>query len=174
MGNAASSASREIVKKTGKAVASKTSSAAGAAGAAAAAAAAPRPPPLGRPFADAPDVIEDSEAPLRQRQQEEARALAQPEASFTTLQQQQKQQQQQQSAARLTQPPQPDANTGFYRGQISDPRDVAQEKFLVHQSGESKDASQELAPDLLQFLKDAGPLEKKLNRVRTYVLYYSI
>ena len=153
MGNAAS---REVVKQAQKAAGS---------GASAAATKAPRPPPLGRASADAPDVIEDPQAPLRQRQQQETQALLQPEPRRTTptpiggngsaL------------PRAPAHPPIPDANTGFFRGQVSDPRDVAQEKFLIHQSGGTKGQDPlELAPDLLKFLQDAGPLEKKVNKVR--------
>ena len=80
-------------------------------------------------------------------------------------------------------PPVPDSNTGFYRGQLSDPRDTAQEKFLIHQSGGGNNNNNaisnnangnnkddlELAPDLLKFLKEAGPLQKKVNKVRYVV-----
>ena len=138
MGNAAS---REVAKQAQKAAGSGAQTAAKA----------PRPPPLGRSSADAPDVIEDPQAPLRQRQLQETQALLQPEPKRT--------------APVPARPPVPDGNSGFFRGQISDPRDVAQEKFLLHQSGGNQKDQQELAPDLLKFLQDAGPLEKKVNKV---------
>lgn len=137
MGNAAS---REVAKQAQKAAGSGAQTAAKG----------PRPPPLGRASAEAPDVIEDAQAPLRQRQQQETQALLQPEPKRTT-------------APAPARPPVPDGNSGFFRGQISDPRDVAQEKFLMHQSGNKKDPL-EIAPDLLKFLQDAGPLEKKINK----------
>lgn len=121
----------------------------------AASAAAPRPPPLGRPVADAPAVIEDATKALTERQQKESQDLLRPQTSG--------------SAPPTPSPPQgphPDQNSGFFRGQLTDPRDVAQEQFLVHQSGAPKPKeTPELAPDLLKFLQDAGPLEKKVNKV---------
>ncbi|CAB9524418.1 expressed unknown protein [Seminavis robusta] len=130
----------------------------------AAAAAPPRPPPLGRASADAPAVIEDAEKALQERQQREAIEFSKPQQAP-----------QPKDPATATRPPppppRPDINTGFLRGQISDPRDAAQEQFLVHQSGNKTNAQtqeqQELAPDLLKFLQDAGPLEKKVNKELT-------
>lgn len=116
--------------------------------------AAPRPPPLGRAEADEPEVIEDATRALQQRQQKEQNEL------LKGVSQQQQQSQSQRQPAR------PDPNSGFFRGgaPVEDPRDVAQEKFLVHQSGGKKEM-EEISPDLLQFLKDAGPLQKKVNKV---------
>ena len=123
---------------------------------AAASAAAPRPPPLGRPVADAPEVTEDAIKALKERQQKETKELMGPRPPSMAP-----------PPPGPPQMPQPDANSGFFRGQITDPRDVAQERFLVHQSGAPKKQEQtpELAPDLLKFLQDVGPLEKKLNKV---------
>jgi hypothetical protein len=111
---------------------------------------------LGRPVADEPEVTEDASKALKQRQQREQRELIHgtppsPPPSKGTA---------------GTTMPQPDQNTGFFRGQypVEDPRDVAQEQFLVQQSGGSKKL-EEMSPELLNFLKDAGPLQKKVNKV---------
>lgn len=152
-------ASRQAVKEVQKVAKSATLPSA------AAAAAAPRPPPLGRPVADAPEATEDAIKALRERQVKETQDLLKPQPGAGGPPPQ----------SGPPQMPQPDQNSGFYRGQISDPRDVSQEKFLAHQSGapQSGAASKptqapELAPDLLKFLQDAGPLEKKVNKVSAW------
>ena len=143
MGNSASAA-RQAAKKGPSVVGNAAKSAAPAAK--------PRPPPLGRPSADAPEVIEDATKALKERQLKENQELMKPS-----------------SGPAPPQMPMPDENSGFYRGQISDPRDTAQAQFLAHQSGANLKAQQapELSPDLLKFLQDMGPLEKKVNKVRT-------
>jgi hypothetical protein len=106
---------------------------------------------LGRPEADAPEVTEDATKALKQRgQRERQEELNKHDPAPSTLQQ-----------------VQADQNTGFFRGAapVEDPRDVAQEQFLVHQGG-GQNKLEEMSPDLLQFLKDAGPLQKKVNKVR--------
>ena len=115
----------------------------------------PRPPPLGRPVADEPEVTEDANKALKQRQQREQQDFFQGTPTSPPP-----------SKGTAGAMPQPDQNTGFFRGQnpVEDPRDVAQEQFLVQQSGGSKKL-EEMSPELLKFLKDAGPLQKKVNKV---------
>ena len=139
-----------------------------------------RPPPLGRAYAEAPEVTEDATEALKKRQQKEAKELLQPpppQAAAATQpgpvstpggrQQPPRpgQPPQQAPPQHLQQKPQADPNSGFFRGQIVDPRDVAQEQFLIHHQGGKGQPSQEMAPDLLKFLQDAGPLEKKVDKV---------
>lgn len=117
--------------------------------------AAPRPPPLGRPVADAPEHTEDAIKALSERQAKETQDLMRPTGGGNHRP----------PTPGPPQTPQPDQNSGFYRGQITDPRDVAQERFLIQRSGAPKSQqTPELAPDLLKFLQDVGPLEKRINK----------
>jgi hypothetical protein len=157
-------ASRQAAKQAQKAASS---------GAKATGAAAPRPPPLGRAVADAPSVTEDAEKALKQRQLQETVELLKPQhppmapvpvGGKPTR-----------PGSPLT-PPLPDMATGFFRGQISDPRDASQEAFLTRHSGFSKKdltEQQELAPDLLKFLQDAGPIVKTVNKVCYFLLQFN-
>jgi hypothetical protein len=149
-------ASRQAAKQVQKAASN---------GAKATGVAAPRPPPLGRPIADAPVVTEDAEKALEARQLRETMELLKPQHPPM-------------APVPVGKPPRPDypvtppqadIGTGFFRGQISDPRDSSQADFLTRLGGYTKKdltEQQELAPDLLKFLQDAGPIEKKLNKVR--------
>ena len=149
-------ASRQAAKQVQKAAGSNAAKSATAA-------AAPRPPPLGRPSADAPDVIEDAEKALQSRQEKELEHLSRPMPPSQYRSSPLAPPRNYAPPAPLP-PPQADAETGFFRGQLTDPRDVSQEKFLKHQQG-GKPNPQELAPDLLKFLTDVGPLQKKVKKV---------
>jgi len=57
-------------------------------------------------------------------------------------------------------PPQPDAITGFYRGQMVSERERSQQQFLRDQQANQP---QEMPPELIRFMRDIGPLQKREN-----------
>jgi len=56
--------------------------------------------------------------------------------------------------------PQPDALTGFYRGQAMSERERSQEQFWRDRSGNQP---KEMPPELIKFMTDVGPLKKHEN-----------
>lgn len=54
--------------------------------------------------------------------------------------------------------PQPDALTGFYRGQVVSDRERSQEQFWRERQG---GGPKEMPPELIKFMRDIGPLKKQ-------------